>query len=420
MTDKNPRSSHSPLGDFESLPDPKKLVGVGTNFINKVFGTQAYFRLFGAQFVTSLGDWLGLIAISVTASRVGGGSPETAVGLVLAARLVPGFFLAPLAGVVADRLDRRKLMVICDAARGGVLLYLPFVDTVWQLVLVSLVLEIFTLLWIPSKDATLPDLLPKNRLATANSLSLIATFGTFPLASFALLILAPIANSLEDVSALTFLRIDDTSLAFYVDSLTFFASALLVFSISKYVNTKPKKKKKQEHLLTVDEVTETLSSSAKGFLHSIKATVQEFKEGWKYISVTPIVKGVNVGMATALLGGGMLIPLGIIYTTEILDAGTAGYAGMQTALGVGAGLGVLALLFVRHRTKAQDVVIFYWVLFGAGISLALVATIGYLFLVVVLVGLLGMCAGGMYVVGFTLLHERVTEDLRGRVFASLI
>ena len=57
-------------------------------------------------------------------------SPEAAIGLVMSARIVPGFFLGATSGVIADRFDRKKLMVGCNIGRAVVLVCLPFVDTV--------------------------------------------------------------------------------------------------------------------------------------------------------------------------------------------------------------------------------------------------------------------------------------------------
>ena len=63
----------------------------------------------------------------------------------MSARIVPGFFLGPAAGVLVDRWDRKKVMVSCDLVRAFTLLLLPFVDHVWQLLIASLVLEMCTL-----------------------------------------------------------------------------------------------------------------------------------------------------------------------------------------------------------------------------------------------------------------------------------
>src|SRR5918994_1059136 len=110
----------------------------------RVFGTRSFFKLWVAQVVSSLGDWIGIIAILAIAARVSGGS-GAAVSLVMVARVVPGFFLATVGGVIVDRFDRRRVMVACDFGRAGLLALLPFVDSLLGLVLVSFALEIFRL-----------------------------------------------------------------------------------------------------------------------------------------------------------------------------------------------------------------------------------------------------------------------------------
>ena len=110
----------------------------------RLFGSTAFFRLWLTQVVSATGDWLGFLAIAALATRISD-RPEAAIGLVMSARIVPGFFLGPAAGVFADRFDRKRLMVICDVGRAGVLATLPFVDTVPGLIVASLILEVFTL-----------------------------------------------------------------------------------------------------------------------------------------------------------------------------------------------------------------------------------------------------------------------------------
>ena len=65
----------------------------------RLFGTPAFFRLWLAQVVSATGDWLGLLAIAILAIRLGSGNEGAALSLVLAARIVPGFFFGPVAGV---------------------------------------------------------------------------------------------------------------------------------------------------------------------------------------------------------------------------------------------------------------------------------------------------------------------------------
>ena len=368
-----------------------------TGFRRRVFGTPQFFRLWSAQVVTSTGDWLGFLAISVVATRLWSGSPEAAIGVVLAARLVPGIFFSQIAGVLADRWDRRRLMVVCDLARAGILLIVPLVNSVWQLVLVSLALEAFTLLWIPAKEASVPNLLPAGHLTAANSLSMFATYATFPVAS---LIFARVASRLEDVSPdgwLGLLYLDKQGPIFYLDALTFVVSAVLVFSLPLRHPRDP-------------------SRAARAPVRW-EGVFREYREGWRYVIVNPTVRSVNISLATALIGGGMLIPLALVYAIDVLRVGEQGFADILTGLSAGVGVGVLVLSLLqrrvhKHRMFARSVT-------GAGVCLLVASSLGSLQWVVLVAGAVGVCAGGMYVLGFTLLHENTADEVRGRVFAGL-
>src|SRR5262249_9787188 len=151
--------------------------------------------------------------------------PEEAVALVMGARMIPGLFLASVGGVLVDRLDRKKVMVSCDIGRGLVLATLPFVHSLPQLFLASLLMEMLTLLWSPAKEASVPNLVRAEQLTTANSLSLVAAYGTFPIGAALFAFLAKVAQWLGSYSALHTLRVSQETVAIYVDVLTFFCSA---------------------------------------------------------------------------------------------------------------------------------------------------------------------------------------------------
>src|SRR5437763_4090659 len=129
----------------------------------RVFGSHAFFRLWIAQVVSALGDWLGFLAITILAASLGSGTGANAVGLVMSARIIPGFFLGPVAGVMVDRWDRKKVMVSCDLGRALIIGCLPFVHNVTGLGVASLLLEVCTLLWSPAKEASVPNLVPTDR-----------------------------------------------------------------------------------------------------------------------------------------------------------------------------------------------------------------------------------------------------------------
>src|SRR4030081_3665284 len=196
----------------------------------RVFGTRSFFKLWVAQVVSSLGDWIGIIAILAIAARISGGS-GAAVSLVMVARVVPGFFLGTVGGVIVDRFDRRRVMVACDIGRAALLALLPFVDNLLGLVLVSFALEILSLLWGPAKDASIPNLVDTKQLTSANSLGLFAAFGTFPLASLAFALLAYAAAGLSSFGAFSSLNVDREFLALWVDGLTFLVSAMIIWRL---------------------------------------------------------------------------------------------------------------------------------------------------------------------------------------------
>jgi dTMP kinase len=370
----------------------------------RMFGSDEFSRLWLTQVVSASGDWLGFLAIAALATRIGAGSPEAAVGFVMAARIVPGFFLGAASGVVADRFDRKKVMVTCDIGRAGVIAILPFVDTVWGLVIASLVMEIFTLLWTPAKEASVPNLVPADHLTTANSLSLVAAYGTMPLAAGLFALLSKLAETLGGIHVLDSLRTSQESLAFYVDALTFVFSAAMVWRLT---GIRPAVRK------TNGDAGEVGDGKRIDFAQAFR----EIKEGWQFIFVNPVVRSVNLGLATGLIGGGMLVPLGPVFSIRVLGAGTAGFGFFVFAMGCGVAIGVVLLSVFQKRVPKAEV--FSSSLLLGGVSLFLAASMSSLGLAALFVMMLGMCAGSVYVLGFTLLHESVDDELRGRIFSAL-
>src|SRR5919204_3781624 len=142
----------------------------------------SFSRLWRAMLVSSLGDWVGFVAVASLVARLGGGrvGPLAVAGVMLA-RLLPSVLFGPFAGVFADRFDRRKLMVGADLARGAMYASLPFMPGLWAIFGLSFFIECLSLLWTPAKDASVPNLVPRRQLANANSVGLITTYGTLPL-----------------------------------------------------------------------------------------------------------------------------------------------------------------------------------------------------------------------------------------------
>ena len=372
------------------------LLPVDSTGFHRLFGSPQFFRLWLGQVVSSLGDWIGLIAITALAARVGGSGAGAAVGLVLSARLIPGFFLGSVVGVLVDRWDRRRVMVACDIGRGVVLAFLPFVTTIAGLFLASLLLELMTLMWSPAKEASVPNIVPKEYLPTANSLSLAAAYGTFPLGGALFAILAGVAAWLGHYHALRVLEVSQERLAFWFDVATFFVSAVMVWTL------RLPRRRREPRL-------------SRGI--GVADTVRELREGWRFIGASPKVRAVIFGLATGLIGGGMVVPLGTLFSTDIVHAGNQGYGLFVTSLGTGVAVGVLGLSIMQKRLPIERV--FVTSLFAGGAFLLAAASMGRLGPAMVFAAGLGVAAGSVYVLGFTILQTNVDDELRGRIFATM-
>jgi dTMP kinase len=368
--------------------------------IEALFGSREFFRLWIAQLISATGDWLGLIATISLAGRLSEGTEGTAIALVLATRIAPGFFLATAAGVIVDRFNRKRLLLVCDIGRAVVLFTLPFVDSLFGLIVASFMLEIFTMMWSPAKEAVVPNLVPKEKLTTANSLNVVAAYGMFPVAAGVAALLAKAAESLADEGWVDTWRLNEEGLAFYVDGVSFLLTALIIWRISFPVRTR-----------------EERGNREKGDW-DLGGAWRELREGWRFIAVNPIVRSVNIGLGVGVIGGGMLVPLGALYVDELIIGDDADFNLVLFALGIGMAAGVVTASLVQNwinRAKTFPVM-----LVVAGGALLVASSSPFLSVVVPVIGVVGFAAGPIYVLGFTLLHENVGDELRGRVFSALL
>lgn len=371
-----------------------------------LFSAPGFGRLWIAQVVSSFGDWIGFLAVIEVARRIGGDQPGSAIALVVTVRVLPGFFLASAGGIIVDRFNRKRLLVICDIVRASVLLTIPFIDRLWGLVLASLALELATSLWSPAKEAIVPNIVPTEHLTAANSLGLVAAYGTFPLGA------AAFAGMAKLGALIGWTDIGQVEMSLVLDSATFLVAAALIATLplSPHVTAAHRKRDSGRRI-----------DWAQGF--------HELRAGWDFIFLSPQVRSVLVGLGTGMVGGGMLVPLGAVYNDEVLGAGSAGFSSILVAMGLGVGGGVALVTLLqsaanrlgRHSHLGTDARarLFVVSVFLAGGALGFAATVSISFAVYSAVFVLGMAAGSVYVTGLTLLHENVEEVLRGRVFAAM-
>ncbi len=137
----------------------------------------------------------------------------------------------------------------------------------------------------------------------------------------------------------------------------------------------------------------------------------------RFIRHDPMVRGVMIGLAGGLAGGGAIIPLGPVLNREVLRNDSAGFGLLMTALGIGAAIGVVTLLAVQRRIPRE--IVFTSSVVVTGVAIAAVASVATLAPALIIAGAIGAGAGCGYVTGFTVLQESVSDDMRGRTFATL-
>lgn len=347
-------------------------------------------RFFLAQLVSSLGDWIGVIAIAVLAQRIAG---APGVGIVMTARVLPGFIVGPLAGVVADRFDRRRTMVFSDLIRACLIFSLPLFPNLAYLVFASMVLESLTLVWGPAKDASLPHVVPAKHLTHANSLSLIGVYGPWPLASIVFAGLATVGNFLGDtVPVLEGLEGREEALALWIDSLTFLFSAAMIWSL-----TIPSSRVREGRL-------------------DFGQVKRDLTEGLSFVARHRKVRPLIVGIAFTFTAAGGVFSLGPSFVDEVLGAGDRGFAFLIGFLGTGMIIGLLAVGVISRYIQKDVLFSASLLLLGAG--LIGLASMGNLTAAIPLASALGFFGGAAYSTGYSLMHENTEDELRGRTFSA--
>jgi dTMP kinase len=311
----------------------------------------------------------------------------------LVGRLLPGIFGA-VGGVVADRFDRKWTMVIADLGRGVLVLFLIVVDSLVELFVISFFLEVLTLIRQPAREASIPNLVTEEQLVTANSLSLVSAYGTFPLGSIGWSVAAKIGEWIPEASA-----IGSRNLAFIADAATFVISGVIVATMT----------------LETPEVPDDRRGDHR---FDFKAPWQDLKEGIRFVAKEKHVRVIILGMAAALFGGGSLFVLGQPFSVDALNAGDSGFGVLLTALGTGVGLGMLAVASFNISGLRYEI-FFALSLVVTGVATMFTSVVDTVFGAGGWVFVVGLGAGGAYVMGFSALHEQVADEIRGRTFAAL-
>ena len=339
-------------------------------------------RLWGGTLVSLFGDWFNTLALYRLVLDLTGS--ETALGGVFLTKLLPLALASPVAGVLADRLDRRKLMIGADLVRAAIVLGFLLVrdaGDLWLLYALASAQIAVSAAFTPAKNAVLPVITKEGELLTANAL-LSATW------SVMLAVGAAAGGPVVDAFG--------TDVVFWLDAGTYLVSAVFIARVRLPARTPDR-----------------------GTGGVVRAGLGQIVEGWRYLRERPAVGRIAFAKATwAVGGGGLVLALALIGDRLFPSAGTTGIGVLFAARGLGTGLGpVLARSLFRDARRWPAVL-------GACVVVSAVAYAGVAvagdvrWAIVALVVLAHAASGANWVLSTTLLQDRAEDRYRGRVFAT--
>src|ERR671918_185909 len=350
-------------------------------------------RLYRAILVSSLGDWIGFVAVVALVTRIGGVSAGFAVSGIMLARLLPSIVFGPFAGVLVDRFDRKRLMVIADVVRGVGYATLPLIPRLPWIYAMSFLIECLSLLWTPARDAMIPNLVPRRQLSNANTIALATGYGTLPLGGIVYTALAGIGASLG--GGFEYFDQNPQAIALWANALTFAFSAWMI------------------QRLPVRAAARRPRAGKLG----PGGAFADMREGVRFLKDHAFARAMTVGIVLAFTGAGAVMSVGPIFAQTTLGGGPTAWGFLVTAVGVGLALG-MAVVGQIYKVVDKDT-LFGLAILGGGVALIVLAATPNVALAAVVTIVMGAAAGATWVTGYTLLHENVTDELRGRVFGSL-
>ena len=356
-----------------------------------VLAIPAFRKLWRVMAFSSFGDWLGLLASTALAQQLAGGDyakANFAIAGVFIVRLLPAVILGPFAGVIADRFDRRKLMVTCDFLRFALYLSIPIVGNYFWLYTATILVEIVTLFWSPAKEASVPNLVPKTKLESANQVSLLSSYGTAPIAALTFSILALFSGAINSILGNT-TPASAADIALYINAISFAFCGYTVWRL-KEMPAGPGVKSKQ------------LSFG------------RSLIDGFAFIKDSKVIRGLIFGMIGAFFAAGAVIGLARTFVDD-LKAGEAAYGVLFGSVFLGLALGIsfgprVFAQFTRRRLFGASLAI-------SGLLLVTLSLVLNLVLAIFITIILGIFSGITWVTGFTLIGMEVEDEVRGRTFA---
>jgi MFS family permease len=344
----------------------------------------SFSALWTGQLISLLGDRVNQVALA--ALVYGTTNSAIAGSLTFVAATLPNLLFGPLAGVLVDRWDQKRVLIVSDLLRAGIVVFIP-VSVSFNVVLAYPLVFLLTTVSIffrPARTAVIPRVVHEDELMTANSATwmseTLADVVGYPLAG---LFVAFLGSAL--------------SLAFWLDSVSYVASALLVV------------------VVVIPPVVRSVGSVAP--IPGLAGIRDDLASGWRFLRGEPVLLANTLQAVVGQLTGGATIALAPFYAKVVLRLGsldwTAAYAFIEMAIGVGNLLGgfVIGLLGARIA-KGRMVIAGYVALGLAVMGLGLTTNLGLALGMAFAMGVSNM----VFVIPTqTLFQERTPGDMIGRV-----
>ena len=353
-------------------------------------------RLWAVTALCAVGDWLSLLALSALATQLTSGyqAQSFALGGVVATKLLPAMLFGPLGGALADKLDRRHVMVVCDVLRAGLFLSIPIVGTLWWLFAATFLIEICSLFWIPAKDASIPNLLRRpDQVETANQLGLIMTYGIAVVTAAGLF---SMLSKIDEIVGDTF-SVDALStahIALSINGVAYLTCAIVVFTRIPEISGRP-------------GLTDAQRQKQPGLLRMLR-------DGFAFVGSTPLVRGLVIGIIGAFAAGGAVIASAKLYATS-LGGGDGAYGLLFVSMFVGLGCGMAFAPQLARRMPHNR--LFGVAIVAAGLTMIPVALAVHLFVAIAATACVGAMAGVAFLTGLTIIGSQVEDAVRGRTVA---
>jgi dTMP kinase len=382
-------------GDAGSLgPDVQSLIppAAQRSAYRGLFRNRNYRLWFGAALASSLGDWAGLVALQTLVTlqtEAGSRLALFALGGIMMARLLPSILVGPLAGVFADRYDRKRLMVVTNVTRGVIFVGIAFSGDLITLFTLTFAVECLSLLFLSAKDAALPNMVAREHLQEANQLNLLVTYGTLPLGAVLATSMIPVAAVL---SGLGVAEIQPTTLVLLVNAATFVSAGVIISRL----RLPPRRRRHADG--------------------ERPGMVQELREGIDFIRGRPLIRSLILGVVGVFFGAGVVVTLGPEFVRTSLGGRSSDWFTLITFVGGGLVTGIIVVPAITRHIRRER--LFPLALAVTGGLAAFIATVPTLRAALGIGFALGLTAGISFVTGYTLLHTYTEDAVRARTFAA--